>query len=217
MGKMLRFRNPRRRVSVAWYLLVLLVAGSGWQYYSIGAITWPTRVAMEIDEQLSLAVGRACALLPDKCQPAESPTIPPSPRRTIQPGGRVVRVIDGDTVDIRRAGETIRVRLLCIDAPERDQPVGNASRKHLAAMLAGETVGLESEGMDQHGRVLGKLYHDGTDTSANWRMIRDGYAWSFARYTCGADYERAEREARAEGLGLWRESDAVPPWEWRRR
>ena len=30
-------------------------------------------------------------------------------------------------------------------------------------------------------------------------------------------YEAAEDQARAERVGLWRDPDPVPPWEWRRR
>jgi len=55
--------------------------------------------------------------------------------------GKVVKVIDGDTVDILTLKkQKIRVRLLDIDAPESRQAYGNASRKYLASLIAGKNV-----------------------------------------------------------------------------
>jgi endonuclease YncB( thermonuclease family) len=48
-------------------------------------------------------------------------------------------------------------------------------------------------------------------------------AWWFRGYAVeqapdqSGGYESAEREARARHIGLWRDSDPVPPWEWRQR
>ena len=51
--------------------------------------------------------------------------------------GQVVAVIDGDTIKVLDAEKTeYKVRLTGIDAPERGQPYSNASRKHLASMVA---------------------------------------------------------------------------------
>jgi endonuclease YncB( thermonuclease family) len=46
--------------------------------------------------------------------------------------------------------------------------------------------------------------------------------WWFRKYAheqTPADrvlYENAERKAREERLGLWRDPNPVPPWDWRR-
>ena len=106
--------------------------------------------------------------------------------------------------------------VLCINAPESDQSHGSDARRHLAELVDGKTVRVEGDKIDGYGRMLVKLYHDESKTSANWRMVRNGYAWEYDRHvTCGADYQRAEREARAAGAGLWSEPDPTPPWEWR--
>jgi len=53
-------------------------------------------------------------------------------------------------------------------------------------------------------------------------QIRAGMAWWYREYANEQSpedrdrYERAEREARAKKVGLWREPNPVPPWEWRR-
>ena len=52
-------------------------------------------------------------------------------------------------------------------------------------------------------------------------QIRAGYAWwsrEYANEQSAGDcerYELAEQEARASKIGLWREPNLVPPWEWR--
>ena len=48
-----------------------------------------------------------------------------------------------------------------------------------------------------------------------------GLAWWFRRYAAEqppqerAEYASAEDRARADAVGLWRDRDPVPPWEWR--
>ncbi len=55
--------------------------------------------------------------------------------------GRVVAVTDGDTIKVLDADNTqYKVRLTGIDAPEKKQPFGNASRKNLANMVARKDV-----------------------------------------------------------------------------
>ena len=52
--------------------------------------------------------------------------------------GKVVSVTDGDTIKVLDSTSIqYKVRLTGIDAPERDQPYGDASREHLASIVAG--------------------------------------------------------------------------------
>ena len=72
--------------------------------------------------------------------------------------GRVVSVTDGDTIKMLDADNIEhKVRLRGIDAPEKGQPFGNASRNHLASMVAGKEVRVESTKNDRYGRDLGKV------------------------------------------------------------
>ena len=53
-------------------------------------------------------------------------------------------------------------------------------------------------------------------------MVTVGMAWWYR--ACAKEqtpqergqYEFAEAEAKAKRVGLWREADPVPPWEWRK-
>ncbi|WP_309055182.1 thermonuclease family protein, partial [Streptomyces sp.] len=56
--------------------------------------------------------------------PVDAPSAAETPAAPELRGERVVveRVIDGDTVDVRKEGEVVRVRLLNIDTPETKDP-----------------------------------------------------------------------------------------------
>ena len=128
---------------------------------------------------------------------------------------KVVRVVDGDTVYLKASGKQIKVRLVCIDAPESRQAFGDASTKHLSRLIGGQFVQLEDRGQDRYGRTLGLILANGYDM--NWQMIKDGYAWDYVQYTCGSSYKKAEKAARDARRGLWVAPNAEPPWEFRRR
>lgn len=135
--------------------------------------------------------------------------------------GRVVAVTDGDTIKVLDANRVEhKIRLTGVDAPERGQPYGNASRKHLANLVAGKQVVVESDKADRYGRILGKVLVDGTD--ANLEQVKAGYAWWYRYYAktqLRADrksYEQAEASAKGAGLGLWADSNPINPYEWRK-
>jgi endonuclease YncB( thermonuclease family) len=59
--------------------------------------------------------------------------------------GRVVVVTDGDTLKILDSDQVQhKVCLMGIDAPERGQPFDTVSRDHLASLVAGKEVRVES-------------------------------------------------------------------------
>ena len=75
---------------------------------------------------------------------------------------KVVGIKDGDTVTILSSDATgkhqIRVRLNEIDAPEKSQDYGKASKKALSDLIFGKTIIVVSKGKDGYGRTLGTLY-----------------------------------------------------------
>ena len=144
--------------------------------------------------------------------------------------GKVVVVTDGDTIRVLDANRVQhKIRLAGIDAPERGQPFGNASRKYLASLVAGKAVRIESTKKDRYGRVLGKVWVQprdcpscGKTLNANHAQILAGMAWRYLDYVKDLSpedrgrYESAEAEARKRKRGLWSEANAIPPWAWRR-
>lgn len=58
--------------------------------------------------------------------------------------GKVIGIVDGDTVDVLDASKvTHRIRLAGIDAPEKSQAFGSRSTKHLSNLIFGKTVSVE--------------------------------------------------------------------------
>lgn len=136
--------------------------------------------------------------------------------------GRVVSIADGDTLTVLDASNTQhKIRLAGIDAPEKKQPFGNASRQHLAQQVFSKAVLVVHNKKDRYGRQVGKIAVDGVDV--NLAQIKAGLAWHYKAYEreqSPADrtaYAAAELVARSARRGLWGEAGAVPPWEWRHR
>ena len=135
--------------------------------------------------------------------------------------GRVVKITDGDTLYVLDANyKEHKIRLAGIDAPERKQAYGLASRKHLASIVAGKRVALEYRKRDRYGRIVGKVLVDGID--ACLEQVKAGFAWHYKKYQYEQSpedrelYAEAENKARDARLGLWRENNPIPPREHRR-
>jgi micrococcal nuclease len=138
------------------------------------------------------------------------------PRASSWPA-RVIGVTDGDSVTVlRERREQVKIRLYGIDAPERGQPFGTKSKQHLAGLVFGRDVRVIPRDTDRYGRTVAQIEADGRDVSIE--MVRSGMAWWFERYAPkDGDLQNAQRLARDAEVGLWMDSDPVPPWEWRRR
>jgi len=135
--------------------------------------------------------------------------------------GKVVKITDGDTLYVLDANnKQHKIRLAGIDAPERKQAYGLASRKHLASIVAGKQVTVEYEKRDRYGRIVGKVLLDGMDVCLE--QVKAGFAWHYKKYQHEQSredqklYAVAEANARDARLGLWRENNPIPPWEHRR-
>jgi micrococcal nuclease len=130
--------------------------------------------------------------------------------------GKVVKVIDGDTVDILTAkNQKVRVRLLDIDAPESKQAYGNASRKYLASLIAGKNVFVKENKKDIYRRCLGIIFLN--KTNINVKMVESGYAWAY-RYKGVANNKimvKLERSAKQNKKGLWKDKHPIAPWDFR--
>ena len=130
--------------------------------------------------------------------------------------GRVVKVFDGDTIEVLVGDERRRIRLAGIDAPERGQPWSQRSRQALAARVVGKQVRINAVDTDRYGRIVGEVYAD--DVCVNCELTRAGHVWAYRYYDPDPIILELEDEARAAERGLWGlpESERIPPWEWRR-
>ncbi len=127
----------------------------------------------------------------------------------------VVGVHDGDSITVLKSDKTqVKIRLEGIDAPELKQPFGNAAKKALSDVVFGQQVKIITKGTDRYKRTLADVYVG--QKSVNLMLVEQGMAWLYVKYSSDEKLKQAERKARETRLGLWREPQPVPPWEWRK-
>jgi len=131
--------------------------------------------------------------------------------------GRVVSVLDGDTIEILHTTRAERIRLNGIDCPERGQAYGNRAKQAASALVFGKDVTLQTYGKDKYGRTIADV-HLPDGTNVNHQLVKEGWCWWYRKYAPGnVVLEELEQRARGAGLGLWADAHPVPPWEWRKR
>ena len=142
--------------------------------------------------------------------------------RTVE--GVVTHVTDGDTLWVRAADhKELKIRLYGIDAPETrhrekpGQPFGRQASTALRSKVQAKHVSVEVRDIDRYGRLVGIVRLNGRDI--NLEMVNEGWAWAYRAYLerpYASEYIEAEKKARADKSGLWKQSNPQPPWEFRR-
>jgi len=156
---------------------------------------------------------------------AALPTVASNPATTQEKAALypVVKVVDGDTIDVSVNGEKIRVRLIGLDTPEIVDPrkpvqcFGREASEKAHEILDGTSVRLEmdpSQGdLDKYGRTLAYVFLKDWTNFAEL-MITEGYGHEYTYnlpYRYQAEFKAAEAEAREEKKGLWAGACGSPP------
>lgn len=131
----------------------------------------------------------------------------------------VIRVIDGDTIEVVLNNKTEKVRLIGVDTPETvhptigEEPYGKAASNFTKSQLEGKQITLEFDVQerDQYGRLLAYVWLNGQ--LFNEILIREGYA-QVSTFPPNVKYvERftsAQQKAREAGRGLWGAEEQTP-------
>ncbi len=112
-------------------------------------------------------------------------------------------VLDGDTMEVSRDGDRIRIRLEGIDCPEKDEPFAQEAKAFTARLAAGKTVTVIDKEQDSYGRTVARVYVDGRDLSVE--LLRAGLARHYKYFNPDWLLARLEQEAKADGVGMWAE------------
>ena len=108
------------------------------------------------------------------------------------------------------------MRFYGIDAPEAAQESGIDSRNALREKILGKEVTVLVAATDRYGRAVGKVMLG--ERCVNQEMVAEGRAWYYKDYARDEyEFARAEENARRNKLGLWKNANPQPPWEWRRQ
>lgn len=127
----------------------------------------------------------------------------------------VLRVVDGDTIDVSVDGNPTRVRLIGINAPESVDPrrplqcFGKEASAYMHTLLDGRSVRLTTDPSqdryDKYGRLLAYVYRDDS-MFINEVMIDRGYAYEYTfitPYLYQQEFKGTEQGARTSLRGLW--------------
>lgn len=149
----------------------------------------------------------ACSILVSTCAPLTA--------SAADFKGKVVTVIDGDTLMILNGQSPQKVVLYAIDCPEIGQDSGIAAKEFTAARVLKKEVTVKDHGRDNYGRTIGEIIlEDGTNL--NKYLVIAGLAWWTKKFAPEAtEYRDLERAARTERKGLWVAAEPMPPWIYR--
>ena len=125
--------------------------------------------------------------------------------------GLVVRVIDGQTIEVRLAdGQIETVRYIGVNTPQSGECYGTEASTRNAALVGGRTVRLERDGSerDRTERLLRHVWiieEGGTQRLASEELVREGFGTAaneppYVQHQ--ARIAEAQREANAAGRGL---------------
>ena len=148
-----------------------------------------------------------------------SPVLPSCQQSTAPPARSfeltVYKLADGDSFEGRTAGQTFRIRLYGIDAPEKGQDFYRVAKDRLGALCAEGPVKIVWRSKDDFGRLVADAY-TASGKHINATLVAEGLAWHFTRYSNSAELAQLERNAREQKRGLWVQAQPLPPWEYRK-
>ncbi|RKU20992.1 nuclease [Candidatus Poribacteria bacterium] len=129
------------------------------------------------------------------------------------PAYLVLRVVDGDTVEIDYQGKKMDVRLIGVDTPETVHPskpvesYGKEASAFLKNLLLGESVYLrfDRDKTDKYGRLLAYLYRAPDGLFVNLEIVRQGYGHAYTKFPFKHSkiFQHYAAKARESGKGLY--------------
>lgn len=129
---------------------------------------------------------------------------------------KVIGIKDGDTVSLLMDGKEQTVRLAHIDCPEKKQAFGTKAKEMVSDLCFGKMVSVQGDGkLDRNGRMIAELILP-NGVNINKTLVKSGLAWHFKKYSKDASYAQLEIEARNKKTGLWKETNPIAPWIWRK-
>lgn len=140
---------------------------------------------------------------------------PPERSRSLE--AEVLRVVDGDTIEVLVGGQEEDVRYIGVDTPESVTPgepvecFGRRAGAFNERLVGGRRVTLrfDRERHDPYGRLLAYVYAG--ERMVNAELVRRGYARTLTiapNDSRAALLARLERDAGRAGRGLWGRCDA---------
>ncbi len=130
------------------------------------------------------------------------------------------RVIDGDGIFLKQGGEKFSVRLYGVDSPEYKQAYGKEALIFLETLLAENPIEHLQIIYVRGDRLYGIPYLE-NGQSLQEILLANGITWYSDKY-CQINnlcikWQKLEKLAKKEKLGLWQNKNAISPWAWKRQ
>jgi len=131
---------------------------------------------------------------------------------------KVIKISDGDSMEVLYDKTPIKIRLAHIDCPELrgSQPFGKHAKKALSDLCFGQLVTVYGENYDRYGRLIAVIKNN-EKQNVNAELLALGMAWHYKKYSKEGMYAELETAARKKQLGLWQDKNPIAPWDWRKQ
>lgn len=126
---------------------------------------------------------------------------------------KVTEILSGDTFVILRNEGQVKVRMLGIDAPELKQTYGEEAKKYLSQLILNKDIEVKEDKLDKYNRVVGEIFLG--EKNINIEMLKTGNAWCLRSQKDVVQYTDAQKNAKREKKGLWKEENPKSPWKFR--
>ncbi|MBU1343352.1 MAG: thermonuclease family protein [Proteobacteria bacterium] len=138
---------------------------------------------------------------------------------------QVLKIFDGDTIQVKGLDLIFKIRLVGIDSPEigyngqKSQPFSQKAKLYLARLLDGKRVTIKSYGTGGYDRQLAEIFVE--DKNINIEMIRAGLAEVYKgkppKNLDSRIYIAEELKARTAQIGMWVQGSFYQsPRQWRK-
>ncbi|PIE59729.1 MAG: nuclease [Desulfobulbus propionicus] len=130
----------------------------------------------------------------------------------------VLKVLDGDSIQVKEGARIYDIRLYGVDAPEYDQHYGNRARRFTSELIRRKNITVQAKYKDRYGRVVAVVMSQGKNVSKE--LVRNGLAWVHP-YFCKDKRQcsmmtQDQLAAKKAKLGLWKDAKPIPPWKWKK-
>lgn len=130
--------------------------------------------------------------------------------------GKVIEIIDGDTIEVLENNYSVRIRLAEIDCPESHQDFRQKAKTFTSELVFDRDVKILVKDIDRYGRSVAEIIlPDGR--SLNRELISAGLAWWYQRYSSDQSLGQLQSQAKSAKLGLWSSDSPIAPWDFRHR
>lgn len=117
----------------------------------------------------------------------------------------VVRVIDGDTIEVITPDGLQRVRYIGIDTPERGEPYSRMATDLNEQYVLGQIITMfkGKPSQDAHGRLLRYVFVN--DVFVNSELLAAGMATTMIinNHSCQTFFDKIAKSAQRDNLGFW--------------